>query len=208
MRITRPALALALTASFLATGVASAAKKPAAKPTCNIVVDDAGDASITGADPSDGTLDILGADVASDAKTFTAVLRLKDLSASSFAQTGRNYYVQITTATTQNPVYFSYETDPTGATFNWGALVPGAGASTYTPSGKATGVVDKAKNEIRISVPVADLSALANLKPGNKVLTVHANSTAAFVVLVTDVDTADSSKVYVTGAKSCVKPGK
>jgi hypothetical protein len=210
MRVTRAAALLSLSSLVLTCGVAgAAAKKPVPKPVCNLVLDDAGDASVLGPDPSDSSLDILSADVASDAKSFTAVLRVKSVSAGSLAATGRNYYVQITTPSYPNPIYFSYETDPTGAYYNWGELAPGTGGvGTYTSKGTATGSIVPAKNEIHITVPVAELRLLANLKPGTKVSSVHANTTAAFVVLVSTVDEADSSKAYIAGAKSCVVPGK
>ena len=100
MRSSRPALFPALTAVVLSTGVASAVTtKPAPKPVCNLVVDKAGDASVLGPDPSDASLDILSADVASHAKYLTAVLRIRNLAASSLAATGRNYYVQFSTQT-------------------------------------------------------------------------------------------------------------
>lgn len=210
MRATRPAALLALSAAVLSAGVASAAtKKPAPKPVCNLVVDDAGDASVLGPDPSDSTLDILSADLASDAKNVTAVLRVKSLSGSSAAATGRNYYVQFTTASAKNPIYFSYETSPLGSFFSWGDLEPGAGGvDSYTGKGDAIGTIDKAKNEIHLTVPVKELSLLANLRPGVKVTSISANTTAAFVVLVSTVDEAEGTKAYIAGAPSCVKPGK
>ena len=210
MRATRPAALLALSATVLSAGVASAAiKKPAPKPVCNLVLDDAGDASVLGPDPSDSTLDILSADLASDAKNVTAVLRVKSLSGSSAAATGRNYYVQIQTASAKYPIYFSYETSPLGDFFSWGDLEPGAGGvDSYTGKGDAIGTVDKVKNEIHLTVPVKELSALANLKPGVKVTSITANTTAAFVVLVTTVDEAEGTKAYIAGTPSCVKTGK
>jgi hypothetical protein len=208
MRASRPALALALAASFVSAGVASAAvKKPVAKPVCNLVTDAAGDAQLIVL-PSDDALDVLSGDVASNAKSFTAVIRVKNLAATTPTASGRNYYLQITTPTATNPIYFSYEVDPTGAVANWGELVPGAGGvGSYTSKGKAVATVDKAKNEIHLTVPVADLSASASLKPGAKVSTISVNTTAAFVVLVSDVDTAEAAKGYTAGAKSCVTPG-
>ena len=147
--------------------------------------------------------------MASNAKYFTAVLRVKNLSASSLAATGRNYYVQFSTPTAKNPIYLSYETSPLGTFYSWGALEPGAGGvGTYTAEGDAIGTVNKAKNEVRLSVPIGELAALARLKPGAKVTKLHANTTAAFVVLVSDVDQADSKKTYITGTPSCVKPGR
>lgn len=210
MRSSRPAVFLALAGVVLSAGVASAlTPKPTPKPVCNLIVDKAGDASVLGPDPSDASLDILSADVASNAKHLTAVLRVRNLSASSLAATGRNYYVQFSTPTAKNPIYLSYETTPYGNYSSWGALERGAGGvGSYTYEGDATATVNKAKNEIRVTVPIGKLAALARLKPGAKITKLHANTSAGFVVLVSDVDEADSTKTYIAGAPSCVKPGR
>jgi len=214
MRVARTALCLALTGSLLGAGVAGAATKPKPKPkpkpVCNLVTDDAGDASILGPDPSDDTFDILGADIASNAKTFTAVMRIKNLSASSpTSVTGRNYYLQITLPSFANPIYFSYEMDATGGVYKWGDLEPGqGGVASYTSKGDGTGTINTAKNEIHISVPVADIAALGKVTPGTKISAIHVNTTAVLGVLVTDVDSADNTKAYIAGALSCVTPGK
>jgi hypothetical protein len=206
VRLVRPVVTAAALAC-LAGGISAQA---AAKPVCKLVTDDAGDASIQAPLPNDDSLDIISGDVASNAKNVTTVIRLKNLSGASLvAQTGRNYYAQFDIPGSANPVYFSLEEDATGQTFNWGDLEPGAGGvDTYTRKGEATGVVDTAKNEIRVTVPVSDLSALGKAKPGTKFTALHFSTTAVLGVLVSDVDTADATKSYVAGTASCVKPGK
>ena len=213
MRITRPAVCFALAASLLGAGVAHAAvKRPVVKPVCNLVKDDAGDASIQPPIPSDDSVDVLGGDLASDAKKVTAVIRVKNLAATSPAMvTGRNYYFQFTPPKATYPVYFSYETDPTtpllGGVFNWGDLEPGTGGvPTYTTKGSATGVIDSAKNEIRITVPVSDVGSVGSMKVGGKVSTLSVNTTDNFGVVVATVDDAAGSKPYIAGSPSCVKP--
>jgi len=207
VKLVRPAVTVAALAC-LAGGVTAHAA--VAKPVCNLVTDPAGDASVQAPLPSDDSLDILSGDVASNAKNVTTVMRLKNLSATSpVAQTGRNYYALFSIPGSANPVYFSLEEDATGQSFNWGDLEPGAGGvGTYTRKGDATGVVDTAKNEIRVTVPVSDLSALGKAKPGTKITDLNFSTTAVLGVLVSDVDTADGSKSYVAGTASCVKPGK
>jgi hypothetical protein len=218
VKIVRPTVALALAASLAASGAASAAtkakpkRKPAPpKPVCNLITDPAGDASLQPPVPSDDSLDVLSGDLASNAKNVTAVLRLKDLGATSPTQiTGRNYYLLFSLPKADNPVYFSYEdAGPVlGASFSWGDLEPGAGGvGTYTKKGDATGTVDTAKNEIRITVPVADVRDLASIAPGVKVTNLHVSTTAVVGVLVFDVDSAAAAKSYVAGYPSCVKPG-
>ena len=205
MKLVRPALALAVGASLVVAGSAGAVTKP--KPVCNLVTDPAGDASIQPPLPSDDTLDIVSADVASNVKNVTAVLRLKSLAATSpFATTGRNYYIQFDLPGGANPVYFSAESDATGTSYRWGDLETVNGLGSYTPKGDAKGVTDTAKNQIRLTVPVSELSAVGKAKPGSKISALHANTTAVLGVLVADVDTADGSKSYIAGAPSCVKP--
>jgi hypothetical protein len=215
MRIARPALALALVASVAAAGAAGAVvKNPAPQPVCKLIVDDAGDASLQAPIPSDDSIDLTGADLASDTKNVTAVLRIKNLGATSPLQvTGRNYYFEFTPAKAQFPVYFSYEEDFSapllGGVFSYGDLEPGTGGvPTYTRKGDATGVIDSAKNEIRISVPTSAVQALGNVKAGSKISSLSASTTAVLGVLVADVDTAEATKPYVAGYPSCVKPGK
>ena len=206
MRLVRPAVAIAVGASLVVAGAAGAVTKP--KPVCNLVKDDAGDASVQPPLPSDDSLDIVSGDVASNAKSVTAVLRLKSLGATSpYSVTGRNYYMQFDVPGAANPVYFSAESDATGTAYHWGDLETTNGLPTYTPKGDATGVTDVAKNEIRITVSVSDLAALGKTKPGNKLSALHASTTAVLGVLVADVDTADGTKAYLAGAPSCVKPG-
>ena len=175
---------------------------------CNLITDGAGDASVQPPLPSDDSLDIVSGDVASNAKNVTAVLRLKSLAATSpYSVTGRNYYMQFALPGAANPIYLSAESDVTGTTYHWGDLETVNGLGSYTSKGTATGVTDVAKNEVRMTVTVSDLAALGKAKPGNKLSSLHASTTAVLGVLVADVDTADGSKSYVAGAASCVKPG-
>jgi hypothetical protein len=205
VKLVRPALAVAVGASLVVAGTAGAVTKP--KPVCNLVKDAAGDASVQPPLPSDDSLDIVSADVASNAKNVTAVLRLKSLGATSpYSVTGRNYYMQFDAPGAANPIYFSAESDATGTSYHWGDLETANGLGTYTTKGDATGVTDVAKNEIRMTVSVRDLADLGKTKPGNKLSSLHASTTAVLGVLVADVDTADGSKSYVAGSPSCVKP--
>lgn len=211
MRAVRPALVLALASSLLGVGAAHAVTKPKPKPVCNLITDGSGDASLQAPIPSDDSLDIVSGDLASDAKNVTAVIRLKDLAATSPAElTGRNYYFLFSVPTAVNPIYFSYESDATGETGNFGALVPddATGVGTYTRSGEATASLVPAKNEIHLSVPVSALSGLGKVKPGAKVTGMTISTTAVLGVLVADIDTAEAAKSYKAGALSCVKPGR
>jgi hypothetical protein len=216
MRLYRPALAVALIASVTAAGAAGAATKPKPKPVCNLVLDPAGDASLQAPLPSDDALDILSADVASNAKSFTAVLRMKNVSASGASQLGHDVQISFDLAGADAPVWIGYTTSAYGGdAFQYGLIGKGTGGAT-SPTGKATGVVDKAKNEIRMTVPVADLNALGKVKPGAKVsnlavmasqlVGVAPNATGVYAFGSESVDDAAGRKSYIAGYPSCVKP--
>jgi hypothetical protein len=207
----RPALAVLLATSVVAGGAAMA--KPA--PSCNLMLDDKGDAQFLGAAPNDANLDIVSADIASDAKTVTAVLRLAAFSeVDPQSPLGRGYYVLFNAAGSEFPIYFNMQITPDVTSFRWGDLETLAtGNGSYVKKGDATGVIDAAKGEIHISVPVSDVKSIAKVAPGAKLSNVAANATAVLGTsvsggLVSTVDDATSSKPYIAGSPSCVKPGK
>lgn len=209
----RPALALLLATSVVGAGAALAATTPA--PTCNLMVDDKGDAQFLGAAPNDPNLDIVSADIASDAKTVTAVLRLASFAATDpQSPLGRGYYVLFNAPGSDFPVYFNMQITPDLTRFAWGdreTLATGNGS--YVKKGDATGFIETAKGEIHISVPVSDVKAIAKVTPGSKLSNVTASATAVLGTsatggLVSTVDDATSTKPYVAGSPSCVTPGK
>ena len=116
MKLARPALAAALVASVTAAGVAGAATKPKLKPACHLIADASGDAPFFGPSPSDDTLDITSGDIATNAKTLTGVVRVKNLTATSTSTyTGQTYYVQFSVPGFDNPMYVGYQVDKTAA---------------------------------------------------------------------------------------------
>ena len=209
MRVARPAVALAVVTALVASGAASAATRPRPKPVCRLVVDAPGDASRQSRVRRDDSLDVLSADLASSTRTVTAVIRVKDLGATSpTAVSGRSWTFLFSVPSAENPIYFTYQEDALGGFFDWGDLEPGqGGVDTYTSKGDATGRIVPAKNEIRISVPVRDVNALGRIAPGTRVASMRVETSAVLGVLVQPVDTAASSRVYVAGYPSCVVPG-
>lgn len=217
MRVTRPVLCLTVAVALVAAGSASAATKPKPKPksvppVCNLVVDPAGDANGTflrdGVMPSseDG-VDIVSADVATDAKVLTTVIRVKKLTTSSASAPGGLHwkffftvdevkiYTQAVAATGANPI------------FRFGTIDGTSGTSKSL--GEAPGVLDVAKNEVRVSVPLSALPA--TVKAGTKINTFDLSAGryySAGVSLSDATDAAASEKTYVAGALSCVTPGK
>jgi hypothetical protein len=215
MRITRPVACLAVTASLFGASVASAAvKKPVVKPVCNLLTDDKADASFLGAAPNDGNLDIVSADIASDAKTMTAVLRLASYSETDLqAPLGRGYYVKFNAPGLDTPIYFNFQITPDVQAYEWGVQeVLATGNGSYAQKGTATGFIPPT-GEIHISVPVSEVGSVGKVKPGAKLTNLTASSTMVLGTsvtggLVSTVDDAAATKSYIAGQLSCVKPGK
>lgn len=225
----RRSLPLVAAVAALAAGApAFAAPRPPGK-VCGLVRDAAGDTSSPAPDKAlDSQLDITSADVATDKKNVTVVLRLAALAAADPA----------------NPQGRVYEFDFTAAEKNFivmGSLLPGGnsysvfisdtrfeegkgGARAATGIGSATGVVDVAAKELRITAPLSVFDPHANLRSGYlyhlSAWTYRANGMSAQPALeqatieVTTsfgigVDQAWGRKSYYkAGAASCVRPGR
>lgn len=207
----RTALATSLVAAVALAGGAAAAPKP----VCNLMSDPKGDASFLDTLPNDRSLDIVSADVASDAKTLTGVLRVDAFSAvSPTSPLGRGYYVMFNAPKAEFPIYLNVQITPDVTRFAWGTRETlASGNGSYVRKGEATGVIDAAKNELRISVPLADVAAVTKLTPGTKLTALTASTTSVIGTsasggLVATVDDAAGSKAYLVGTPSCVAPGK
>lgn len=208
----RTVLATSMVAAVALAGGAAAA--PAAA-VCNIISDPKGDASFLDTLPNDPSLDIVSADVATDAKTLTGVLRVDAFSSvSPTSPLGRGYYVMFNAPKAEFPIYLNIQITPDLTRFAWGTRETlASGSGSYVRKGMATGVVDAAKNELRISVPLADVAAITKLSPGTKLTALTATTTSVIGTsatggLVATIDDAAGSKAYVAGTKSCVVPGK
>jgi hypothetical protein len=196
---------------------------------CLLVKDPAGDTQSPAPDRSlDAQLDITSADVATDKKNVTVVLRLAALTAADPA----------------NPQGRVYEFDFTAQEKNFivmGSLLPGGnsynvfisdtrfeegkgGARAATGIGSATGVVDVVAKEVRITAPLTVFDKHANLRGGTlyylSAWTYRANGMSAQPSLeqakieITSsvgvgVDEAWGRKSYYkAGSASCVRPGR
>ncbi|HUR14124.1 MAG TPA: hypothetical protein VM097_06490 [Mycobacteriales bacterium] len=220
MKLTRPALCLALVASVTAATAATAATRPRPKPlkpVCNVVVDPAGDASPQPPAPSDDSFDVLSADIASDAKNVTAVIRMKNVSSTGLGQLGRDVQMTFDLVGAEAKVWIGYTGSSYGGdAFQYGLIGMGDAGST-SPTGDAVGKIDAAKNEIRMTVPVADLNGLGKIKPGAKVSSIAVtasqlvgvapNPSGVYAFNSFTVDDAAAVKPYIAGYPSCVKPG-
>lgn len=166
------------------------------KPICNQVKDTNGDAKGTGlpvsTPQSDANLDIVSADVATNATTITGVIRLAGLAANdNLAPSGREYRVTFQVGETVAEI--TAVISPSGTSWN---------------GGTGRGVVDTNKKQIRISVPLTKLPV--RVRPGTPLKNVGA---LTFRVGLTSnvalglVDAARTSRTYVAGTATCVKVG-
>lgn len=198
-RATAAVAVLVLLATPMAAG---AAGKPRPKPVCNLLTD-----------PVDRTesksLDIVSADVATDTKLITAVIRVTDLSDKSDPSitAGRKYEV-------------SFSVDGGAAT---GVVYDGP-AGTYANYG--TAVLDVARNEIRWTAPLKEVEKQrrVTITPGRTKLTSLRAKAFAGITVPSQVsdpqsgniqfvdgvyfdDSAAPTSVYLAGSPSCVKVG-
>jgi hypothetical protein len=214
-------LRLAVTGSLVlsclaAGGAVAAPAKP--KPVCNLVTDAKDDTFLARAQdtaggpygPQEDAADIVSADVATDAKTLTGVVRVKSLAAAAATSPGGiSYDINFTTPSIPDPVYVR-------------ALVPGSGepssdagtrqsvvaTSVSASLGTGTVVVDKAKNEVRFSFPLTQFASVGGLKPGSKLTFGETTTGRAAAGRAVFADVATGATTYTVGARSCVVPGK
>lgn len=214
------ARALLATLPLIACGLSAtanaAAKKPAVKPACNLVTDAKGDVSNeyqgVNAFPADSGLDIVAADVASDTKNITAVIRLNATPGSATVYAKR-YIATFNVKGLANPLVLAAAVTPTGNTYSfgyYGTTTTGTGYN-YDPTAATGSIADKV---ITVSTSLANVAANTNLgavKKGAKIsgIIVTANRRVpAFTQVTGQVVTADeatSKSVYYAGNPTCIK---
>lgn len=160
-----------LTASLLVpVGAVAATAAPAkAKPVCNLVSDATGDAEVSGV-PGGAGDDIVSADIASDGKTLTGVVRMAGLAANDPEWlNGRAYFAEFTAPGSPDVLFLQARAYPTGIIWSYGysGVDPTSGINTSYTLGAATGVMDFAKKEVRISAPVKGFIEGAKAKLAN-----------------------------------------
>jgi hypothetical protein len=202
MRRTGNAAAVATLIIVATASVAGAASRPAkVPPVCNLIVDPAGNVK-----SGDQSLDIVSADIAADVNNVTVVFRVAKLTpvtADVMSPTGR-YYA------------FAWSYEGQGGRI----AVQDAPTGTSWSGGAGRGVLDYAKNEIRMTVPVANLVGHPVFKPGAALSQLAAYSDHGLPagppgVLTTELpltayqdgNSASSTKIYPIAAPSCVKVG-
>lgn len=212
MRLVRPALALALVGSLAGAGFSVSQAAVKVTPVCNLLSDDPNDSGLIGPD-ADSKQEITGGDIASDAKTVTAVLRLKAAPAiDPISPGGLEYYVSFTVPGAENPVYLGASMDPTGAMSYGAGDISSDGTSTnYSNSDvPVRGKIDG--TNLVITANLSDFASLATIKKGAKITGLTAetfgvvNTPVEGALLPFGSDTADGGKDYVAGTPSCVAP--
>jgi hypothetical protein len=216
-------IATACTLAALGAVPASAAK---VKPVCNLITDDADDATLAAQAGSDPSLDIVGGDFASNGKTITGIIRLKAFTENNpKSPLGQLYYILFNAPKTGQALSMYAMFTPQGASYKYGydAVDPTTTLNTSYTLGDAKGV--RNGNEIRISVDAKNYpQGAALLKNGARVTGIAAEARALFGQravpsqnvgpvrvplggLTERVDDA-AGKPYVLGTKSCVAVGK
>ncbi len=247
-RVIRTACVIGLITTVGVAGVANAGKRPKPKPippVCNLVSDPTPDGfqiypgSVDprlGAVPGQGqddALDIVTADVATDAKNLTTVIRMRKTATSTTSSpTGLQWQFTFTVDGTQ--LFTSVTTDPVNGTQGTFGFFDKT-LKSFSIAGTAAATVDTAKGEVRVTVPLASFAAPtaahgANtpIKRGGKLETMSATVSGGLVVnspapipvpvlgtisgtLLTnpypDGDIDASDKTYTAGTPSCVKIG-
>lgn len=166
------ALALLVPAGAGVAAAAPKAKPKPVKPVCNLVADAAGDAEVNGV-PGGAGDDIVGGDVASDGTTLTGVVRMAGLAANDPEWlNGRSYFLEFTAPGSPDVLYLQARAYPTGVIYSYGysGVDPTSGINTSYSLGPATGVIDVAAKEVRVSAPVKGFvdGAKAKLARGAK----------------------------------------
>lgn len=221
MRIRACLLASAVALTGVVAGTASAA------PSCNLIVDAKGDDTAV-ATPSDASSDLVSGDVASDGTTLTAVIRTDKLAnPNPRAPFGQSFFMVFSVKGAADPLFVSAGLYPTGNEFTFGyqGVDPTNGLNTSYSLGEGTGIVDLAKSEVRVHIPLAGFAERAKLAKGAKLSGLIAESRVLFGQRVVKsqsvgpspripaggvtltVDTAEG-KSYNLGDASCVAVGK
>ena len=200
-----------------AVDAAPVKKKKPAPPSCNLVKDTTGDVSnkFQGVDvfqPDQG-LDLVGADVVTDTKNLTAVIRLAAAPGSATVYAKR-YIMQMNVTGLANPLVVAAAITPTGTTYSFGYY-----GTTTTGTGfnySATPAVGKIQDKvITVSAKLSDIAAMEQLgvvKKGAKIsgFSLTANRRVpAFTQVTGSVYVADDAlgkTSYLAGGTSCIKP--
>ncbi|MDQ1689289.1 MAG: hypothetical protein QOK42_2264 [Frankiaceae bacterium] len=213
----RRIVALAALSAVLApaaTAMAAAKPAPKVKPMCKQVTDDAGDPYIVRQAPSqtapDDALDVLSADVATNATTMTVAIRVKKLAAfPTTSPAGGTYQMTFNVGNEEATYYALVSSGPNGLYSEFGtrAALP-AVTSVPTVLGTPTPVLDLAKNEVRLSFPLSLFGSVKLVKGKTKIAPIETTAGRGNHGRGVFADDAVGGKNYVAGSASCLVVGK
>jgi hypothetical protein len=230
----RPVIAAAIIVSLVGAGAAEAKKAPkhpALKPVCNLVPgNNSSGLSPTGggaAIPGDSSDSITSADIASNATTLTAVVRVAGLqNPDPESPLGTAYYFYFTVPGNATLYFLTGRLYPTGNLYYFGYEAPDPllPLNTLYAQVQGTGVVDTAHNQVRISVPLSAIASLVKLPAGTKLTSLEARTyrilgqgvvpsqnvgpgRVPFGGLSETFDDVTSANTYTMGTPSCVPVG-
>jgi len=208
--------------------VAGAAQAAPVKKVCNLVTDGTNDTFAaraqdgTAPGPQDNALDIKSADIASDGKVITAVIRVASLTAAQTSPQGRGFAFDFLLPSSElqgsmRAVFINGQAPYFEATIK----DPSVPNSPSTFLATITGSVDEKKGEVHITAPVAVFSELGAIKKGTLITPAGDAATSGRAVPPSPgiagqpvatryvfADVAVDSKPYKVGTPSCVTPGK
>ena len=189
------------------------------KRACMLVRDVAGDATdqpglaVPGINQPD--LDIVSADVASDPRAVTTVVRVQDLGTALDAAGRRTQYrFSFHLGAYGDVVTYAYR-GVDGEKFH--VTVPTEGEGTTKTLLPATGVFDVARSEVRVTIPLQQASGNRKIRRPTYISELAAATfrgvgpvagVAGSIGVSTGVDTASSTSRYVVGSPSCVQVGR
>ena len=208
-RATALAAAVALTCAGATT--ATAAPRRPARPVCNLVVDPANDVSLR----QDPAVDILSADLVSNATHVTAAIRIsgKPGALQQDSPTGQTYRMSFQGGGRGFPVFLLYMTSAAGSGAVYGFSDP------QHPGWQMKGVASAkvVGNVVYITAPLSALAEWTTLTPGTRITALAARTARAVghwedamnhgYIDPVDADTAPGKVAYVAGTRSCVKVG-
>jgi hypothetical protein len=210
MRMRRIALLGVLAVAAPVTGGTASSAAP---PPCRIVTDPSGDEAY--APTHLPSLDIVSADLSSNATTLTGVVRVKNYDYAN--ELGyRNYYLIFNVPYSHKVVFLDAAErigDAAEPYYNFRfGLVEGSSGTTNDYVERSDpgvfGAVDATKGEIHVSVPLSALAKLGvTIKPKAPLTNIHAETVVVRGSFSKDIDVATTSRTYRASSPSCVKPG-
>jgi hypothetical protein len=172
--------------------------------------------SVTG--PNQPDLDIVSADVASDARSVTTVIRVQHLGTALEAAGRRNQYrFSFFLGAYGDVVTYAYRRVD-GEQF--AVTVPTEGETTTRTVRAATGVFDVARNEVRVTIPLMQARGNRTMRKQMYFTQLSAETFRGFgaagsgaglpggLGVATGVDQASSRNRYLAGSPSCVQVGR